>query len=55
MTQDEADKELGRMVREALARSIHCASGYEIDVAMDVAGIGYILARIHADIVGKYI
>ena len=46
MTQDEADKELGRIVRESLAKVIDRPEHYEIDVVLDVAGRGLVMARI---------
>jgi hypothetical protein len=48
MTQDESDKELGRIVREALIKGINNRGYCEIDVVMEVAGIGPIVACIRA-------
>lgn len=56
MTQDEADKELGRIVREALIKGINHGAGCEVTVALDVAGIGPVVAIIKVGrIDAKYI
>ena len=54
MTQDEADKELGRIVRESLAKVIDRPEYCETDVVLDVAGRGAVLARIRVGHAGDY-
>lgn len=49
MTQDEADKELGRIVREALINIINRPEACETDVVVDVAGHGVVMARIRVE------
>jgi hypothetical protein len=52
MTQDEADKELGRIVRESLIKVVGHPGYCEIDVVLVVEGRGPVMARIrvsHAD------
>jgi hypothetical protein len=39
MTRDEADKELGRIVREALERSLVVGNDVEIDIALDIPSL----------------
>lgn len=48
MTQDESDRELGRIVREALIKGIKNHGYCEVDVAMEVAGFGQLVGRIRA-------
>ncbi len=46
MTQSEAERELGRIVRETLMRGIERGAEWEIDLGLDLAGIGPVMARI---------
>ena len=55
MTQDEADKELGRIVRESLTKIINRPAACETDVVVDVASHGMVLARIRVEHAGRLI
>ena len=46
MTQKEADQELGRIIREALVKGLQANAPVDLDVAIDVAGVGPVVTRI---------